>query len=437
MAPDEDIENGEAKPEGKKNRWGLTLGLLLLFLAGGGFYALNSMRAAAHKLAESANNGPLADDSSVYTGKAAARSADVFAADAPAPAEKPAGSALNPKLKPGWVREMAAEQEAAARGASAATVPAAGREEDQQKQQQRAAGGAAAPRTGSSMGARLQARGGFGGRFGAMPSKGASTAQVGDFQANGAAVGKPSFQRQTTQAGAPKKGGGGGVMDVLKGAFRASFYGARIASEDSAKNWIAKTFDATPDAATTLEYDEKVRTKLDVVNPNSIPKFLREQDVSAAEAKTLTPSDVSTPKGDSEGTQEALKEDTNYQKKKAMGMLGDGMLNGLFSGIGGGSGSSTDKDAAAGDTKDGTDRAGSGGSTYSVSPNDISWDVDPSLWSTDEFGNTTVPGANGMSYIFGKDGGILGCESAGANMCLMAGADGCSSDLTLSSFSGE
>ncbi len=407
MACEEDDDKGAAAPGDKsKNRWWLTLGLLLLFLAGGGYYTVSSMRAAAHKLAEGANNGALGEDSSVSSGDAAGKKEDLFASGEAAPAkQKASGSALNDKLRPGWVKEMIAERAAARQnsdgsGASPVTAEAA-----QEEERARASGGASATQhAGDSMGAKLQAKGSFGGHSGAAgPSKGASTAQAGDFDSGEASSGKPLIQKNT-QAGLPRKGGGGGVMDALKGAFRASFYGARIASQDSAKSWVAKTFDATADSNTSIEYDEKMRAKLDVVNPNSIPKFLRDQDVNSAEAKTLAPGSVSSPQGDSQGTSEALKIDKDYQNKKAMGGIADGMLNGLYSGVSGGS---------SGDSK-----------TVINLQTDVDWDEDPTLDGVDGTLPTQVPGADGITYIFGADGTLLGCDDG--KQCLLPGASGCS-----------
>jgi len=153
-------------------------------------------------------------------------------------------------------------------------------------------------------------------------------------------TGCQTVQRQTTAAGAPKKSGGSAVLDALKGTFRASIYGARVASQDSAKSWIAKAFDTTPDYDTAIQYDENVRAKLDKINPNSIPNFLRDQDISAAEAKTLQASKVSAPQVD----KDAQSETKSYQPQTGGSSLGGGMVNSMFSGLDSDSGSSVNQE---------------------------------------------------------------------------------------------
>ena len=142
------------------------------------------------------------------------------------------------------------------------------------------------------------------------------------------------MQRETKDK-TPKKAGKGSVLESLKGSFKASLYGARLSSQDSARGWISRAFDATEEASTAIEYDEKVKSKLDRVNPGAIPGFLRDQEVSAAEAKRLADSKVSKPKIDKDGTREALEEDKNYQQKKMAEDFASGMINGLFAGVSG------------------------------------------------------------------------------------------------------
>lgn len=405
-------EGGEAEGE-KKSYWWLTLCLLLVFLAGGGYFALKAMRQSAQKLAGVENPNQLSADSNVYGGDARGKADNVFASEEPAPAAKEGGSALNEKLKPGWVKEMVAES--AAKGAASQAVTAQGPQAEETAQGGQSA--AAAPQGGGSMSERLEAKASIGTRAGASASKTAALpGAVGDFQANGAAAGKPALQKET-RAAAPRKSGGGGVLDALKGAFRASFYGARLASQDAAKVWIAKSFDASPEAETSIRYDEKMKAQLDVVNPNSIPNFLRDQNVSAAEAKTLAASQVGDPSMDKEGTKEALDGDKDYQKNKTAADLAKSVINPLFAGMGnlGSDGGTSPADpASAGPTARGAQ-----------DPN-----ADPSLGNVDEFGNTTLPGADGTNYIFDPDGKLLGCDNG--SMCIMPGGDGCGAGLSLS-----
>ncbi len=412
MASEEEKEEGaEQEKGGKKSYWWLTISLLLVFLAGGGYFALKAMRQTAQKLAGVENPGQLSADGYIARGDARGKANDVFASDEPAPVAKEGGSALNAKLKPGWVKELVAETAAKDPASQAVTAQGSQAGENEQGGQE-----AAGPSNGGSMSAKLERKASSGGRAGAAASKTAApSGAVGDFQANGTAVGKPSIQR-TTSAAAPKKGGSGGVMDALKGAFRASFYGARLASQDAAKGWIAKSFDASPDAETAIQYDEKMKAKLDVVNPNSIPNFLRDQDVNAAEAKTLATSAVGSPALDKDAVKESLQADKDYQKKKAAEDLGKSVINPLFAGLGGmdlggGSDATTENTEGAGPTARGAQ-----------DPN-----ADPSLGNVDEFGNTTMPGADGMNYIFDPDGKLLGCDNG--SMCLLPGGNGCGAGI--------
>jgi hypothetical protein len=180
---------------------------------------------------------------------------------------------------------------------------------------------------------KLRSKAGFGSK--ALDAKKPGTpVTVTPFSGRAAAAPKLSRQTDTAAAG-QAKAGKGGVLDALKGTFKASYYGARLASKDAARGWIARTFDATPEADTAIEYDPQMRTELDKINPDSIPKFLREQDISAAEAKTLAAADVSKPKMDKEGTYDALKKDKDYQQKKLASDFAGSMLNGMFAGVSG------------------------------------------------------------------------------------------------------
>jgi len=196
-----------------------------------------------------------------------------------------------------------------------------------------------------AMAEKLKARASFtAGRGG--QSKGQAIARnTSAFEGAGALTGRASVQGETAK-GSPRQGGKGGVMESLKGAFRATFYGARLSSQDSARGWVARAFDGSADAETAIEYDEKMRSKLDRVNPDSIPGFLRDQDVSSAEAKRLAVNDPGKPKLDKDGTYDALQADKDYQKKKLASDFGSSMLNGMFAGLNGGS-SDKDRDSRA------------------------------------------------------------------------------------------
>ncbi|MDO8803171.1 MAG: hypothetical protein Q7R35_01960 [Elusimicrobiota bacterium] len=322
-------ETGEE--EKKRNYWWLSLGLMLCLLAGGGYYALSGMRQAAHKLAGGENYDQFSANSSVYEdGSAAVKNKDYFPLDEDAARAQSAAGAAGGRINSSLVRTR---QELVADASGAQAAPAAA---VQDAEETPSAGNAAPPAARGTMVEKMQARAFLSGGPGkSASSKGSSPGvTVAPFQGGGASVGKASEQRETRGA-PPKQAGRGSVMDSLKGAFKATFYGARNASHDSARGWVAKAFDGSAEATTAIEYDENMRAKLDKINPDSIPKFLRDQDVSAAEAKRLEISDVGAPKMDKEGTKEALAEDKAYQAKKLASDFSSSMINGLFAGISG------------------------------------------------------------------------------------------------------
>ena len=325
---EEERENpGEEK---KKSYWLLSLGLILLLLSGGGYYALTGMRQEAHKLAGGSEYDQLSANSSVYNGQAGAPgNKDYFQMDgdssALAEADKAGVDRINSSLKSGK------EDLVSSASGSNRAQGAAGAEREEPS----GAGNPAAAGAGrSGMAQKLRGSPALSRGPGAGKGPGAAAGSAASFQGNGAVVGKASAQRETL-AGTPKKAGRSSVMESLKGAFKATFYGARLSSQDSARGWIARSFDGTEEAATAIQYEEKMRSKLDKVNPDSIPDFLRDQDVNAAEAKRLTVSDVAKPRMDKDGTKDALDEDKDYQAKKLANEFSGSMINGLFAGVSG------------------------------------------------------------------------------------------------------
>jgi len=383
-------------------KW-LPFALLLLFLVGGGFYALSAMRQAAHKLGGGENYNQLSANTAVYNGKVSpARSEDSFAYDEPLAEETAALAAADKDAQFAAAKALQTRPSASGGGLTPPSMPP----EEQQAYAADASASGASPAT---MAARLQSR--ISGISRASGGASKTTGQGGaeGFQGGGPAAGKVSAQR-TTADGAPKKGGKTSVLDSLKGSFRASLYGARLSSQDSAKGWISRTFDATPEYDTAIQYDDKMRSKLDKVNPNSIPKFLREQDISAAEAKTLAASDVAKPEVgvDKDASEEAHEKDASEKKKKTATDMTSGVVNSMFSGLGSSLGE-----------EGGTDPEGRM-DLMSSDPN-----ADPNLLGIDEFGNTMLAGPGGLSYIYSPEGDLLGCEDSAAGMCLMAGFGDC------------
>lgn len=317
----------------KKERkfWPLALGLILFVLGGGGFYALTGLKDTAHKLGGGSEYDQLAANHSIYSGKAGShQQLDVFAGgEGGGEAGDAAAAGEAGRLNPALAREKG-ELVSGSGGGSASGAgwqQGGGGSEPADK-----AAPQAAQRAGS-MAQKLQLKSGLSSGPGGSKSKGAAGSAAA-FEGSGTLVGKGSVQRETKDK-SPKKAGKGSILESLKGSFKASLYGARLSSQDSARGWISRAFDATEEASTTIEYDEKVKSKLDRVNPGAIPGFLRDQEVSAAEAKRLADSKVSKPKLDKDGTKEALEEDKDYQQQKMAGDFASGMLNGLFAGVSG------------------------------------------------------------------------------------------------------
>jgi len=339
----EEQEAGAGEPEeeetaaGKKEKkfWLLSLGLMLLLLAGGGFYAVTGMRQAAHKLGGGSDFEKLSANSTVYDGRAAgaAGNADYFPLDEDAARAQAVGRPKGDRVNPSIVRtqkELVAE--ASGKRTEQGAAPAA---QEEAFSEERAAG--TAPEGQAAMAEKLQARASLSG--GAMGSRSAKSSPAsaaggtGAFQGNGTVIGRATAQSET-KSSTPKGAGRGSVVEGLRSAFKASFYGARLSSKDSARGWIARSFDGTAEPDTAIEYEEGLR-KLDKVNPGSVPGFLRDQDMSADEAKRLTVSEVAKPKLDKEGTKEALAGDKDYQAKKLAGEFSGSMINGIFKGFSG------------------------------------------------------------------------------------------------------
>ncbi len=337
MDPEEKQEEGaeERKPRG---HWGLVLSSLFMLMAGGGYYALTSGGREAQKLVGGEKYEQLSANSAAYNRGTLQKADNFFSYDEADPlSARPEGGAAAPGGEEGKALEARAQAEAGAglSGSSSGGAGGGGAEEFAGRS------GGASGRAGAQRGTfegKLVARASSGiGSGGAASAKSFSAAGVQSYQQGGVASAKASEQRETGPA-APKKGGVGGVLNALKGTFRASLYGARIASQDAARSWTARSFDASPDAGKSIEYDEKMKAKLDRIDPNSIPKFLRDQDINANDAKSLGVAEVGKPKLDVEGTRQALKED----KKNMMSDMASAAMNPLGNLVGrGGAGGNT------------------------------------------------------------------------------------------------
>ena len=410
---------------GEKSYGWLPFAFLFLFLAAGGFYAWNAMKGAAHKLAGGDSYNSLSANSAVYgSGSSVKKEDNFFASDEDL-------SSLSGKKaeKAGLTASMASAAGTEDGSGQAGPAGPSGYPENPESGVFSYSGPGGQSNTLQS---KLQAR-----QLALSGMKGAQTSKSTGFSDESGGE-KPSVvpvasTGKKPDAQAPKKGPGASVLESLKSAFKSSLYGARLTSQDAASAWIAKSFTAAPEEEMALQYDDKMRTKLDKVNPNSIPNFLRNQDINATEAKTLGVSDVDKPDVDKDATKEALKDDKDYQAKKVAQDMAGGMLNPLFSGMnfGGGSGGGGDQPPSNDNslnTEPSDDPAGDATATERMENPDTT----PKLNTTaDEFGgDTAVPGDNGLNYLFSSEGGMLGCEDSGAGMCLMPGYGGCPGGLS-------
>ncbi|MGC8727847.1 MAG: hypothetical protein ACP5SD_01130 [Elusimicrobiales bacterium] len=204
------------------------------------------------------------------------------------------------------------------------------------------------------------------------------------------------------------------AMDLLKSTYKATIFAARDASNDTARSWTAKAFDLNPEVKDTIEYDEKLRAKLDRINPNSIPAFLKDPNLDMESIKSLKPSDVPGLSSD--------------EDKKGMDIDINPMFNFNMKG------EETDEEidqksysVSASNPKTATSPDGKVVQSPSSEP-DLGSGI--SNVTTDEYGYIRVTGSDGTIQIFDPDSGkILGCEIPDAGMCTLPGNDGCPSDV--------
>ncbi len=287
------------KPSRKNKNSGLLL--LLLFLLGGGGVALFVMKKAAYNLAGDKRPDRVIDDSSA-SGLGVAGSPQFPVLD-----EEP--SASDPSLKKALVGAFSG-------GAKSSRVyPGAGGGVNGGEDEDPAAGeggGTGAAASGGGPAAHPASKGYASGVKKAGPAAKTSGLAAGP----GGLAAVVAVQSSQAQAGAKGKGGKPSVVDALKSAFKANLISARLSSKDAARMWIAKTFDGNRDSPLSLAYSEKMKSKLDRVNPNSIPNYLRQQSLDGTSARSLGVSKVQMPEFDRSGTQEALQADRDYQQKK-------------------------------------------------------------------------------------------------------------------------
>jgi hypothetical protein len=113
------------------------------------------------------------------------------------------------------------------------------------------------------------------------------------------------------------------ALDMLKNTYKTTLYAARDASNDTARQWTAKAFEGAANIKATIQYDEKVRAKLDKINPNSIPRYLKDEEMDS-KYNSLKASNVPLPdiKKDEKSSDEISKE----EMKKAVQDVVNGII---------------------------------------------------------------------------------------------------------------
>lgn len=222
------------------------------------------------------------------------------------------------------------------------------------------------------------------------------------------------------------------AINALKSTFKTSLMAARDASNDTARAWIAKAFDATPQINQTIEYDEKLRASLDRINPNSIPAFLKDPSLDAKEMKTLKESDIPDPSFKEE---EEDKEKELFDKGEIKDLLENykkGILkemekiNPLFA-------MNLNQKGGLLNNNEGEflqNNPNSLPDTITLPDQSPNLGQEALIFSYDEYGNIRVSNPDGTIYIFDVNTGrILGCEDPNLGMCLLPGAATCPAEI--------
>ncbi|MCX7905535.1 MAG: hypothetical protein N2446_02400 [Elusimicrobiales bacterium] len=228
------------------------------------------------------------------------------------------------------------------------------------------------------------------------------------------------------------------AMGLLRSTFKTTLMAARDASNDTARAWTSKTFDYTPTINQTIEYDEKLRAKLDRINPNSIPAFLKDPALDPESMKSLKVSEVpglskEDDKNNFEIDMEDIKDKMQEYKKKKSLLDSLASLNPLFNM------KNSDEELTDEEIDKNSYSVNMSNSNIAVSPDSkvVNNPSDkPSLGNeitnvvTDEYGYIRVTQKDGTIQIFDPNTGkILGCEIPSAGMCALPGVDNCPKDV--------
>lgn len=271
----------------------------------------------------------------------------------------------------------------------------------------------------------------------AAVGSGGSSTSLQSFDSNSRArVGVRSANGQKVTAALPRGKSEGSAMELLKNTYKATLYAARDASNDTARSWTGKAFDLTPMIQDTIEYSEEMRAKLDKINPNSIPAFLRDPSLDIDSIRTLKDANVPGLSSDEDKIAKAMDE-INDAKKNFENNDKKNLLNNLASinpmyNMGNDDSTDEEIDNQSYRVNPTTPKTATSPEGKVVTPASSEPEIGEgtSVLSTDEYGYIRLTDDSGNVQIFDPNSGkILGCENPAAGMCLMPGADGCPADI--------
>ncbi|NLH39450.1 MAG: hypothetical protein GX445_05240 [Elusimicrobia bacterium] len=126
------------------------------------------------------------------------------------------------------------------------------------------------------------------------------------------------------------------ASESLKNSYVASLSGAKDVSNDTARAWTSKAFESVGGMNKNIKYNDNANTALDKIDPNSIPAYLKDQEIDP-KYNSLKPSSVPEP-GATKDDQATKDEKQNTEK-----MAQDMASGAIQSAAGGETGSGTDR----------------------------------------------------------------------------------------------
>jgi hypothetical protein len=260
-----------------------------------------------------------------------------------------------------------------------------------------AGGGEMAYRPRSSMNASLNSpntylSGGASNTSASINSSESGVSSVSRFKGVGSGVAKIKNMDSKYSFSKPVGKNSNSALDMLKNTYKTTLYAARDASNDTARQWTAKAFDGAGDIKSSLEYNEKLKSKLDRINPNAIPAFLKDPSLDSEEMKSLKEASVPGFSKDDEETEklkDEMKNEMSDMIKNAMKDAAKSALNPMFN-----FGENT------------------------ISNQNEEKNLGEGVSSSELIEVET----NGMTKYYNKDGKLLGCYMPDIGVCALPGA---------------